>query len=306
MITAAKLNPKSLPFVMGGTYGLLFLTGLLWWRSCIRQVRRRVVAIGEQSSDPAARDLALVELLRDHGAIGQRGRRNSRGFSLWFRVLPQIASVIEPGRAFLRSPGVSPGRFEPMAYEFEPVRLRDWQRFLDPAAPESPMIGMQMFAGTRMSWKKRTPGDAVREGLLIAMLSIFALAGAVVAVWILIQLVFFRVPSRSLLIFAVMILYPFVIVTLVSMSRREWFLIPAGLVVRNRWALGSRAKIERFTREDSILLYWGRVLYVARRDGKVRHNFALPGQMEAIMRAWLSPQPAPPIEQLREWFGETA
>ena len=93
-------------------------------------------------------------------------------------------------------------------------------------------------------------------------------------------------------------------ILLLIMPSKQWFLVPAGLVVRTTGWLRKRATIHLFERRNCVLAVLRRnpnrwSLIVANR-AQVESLGATPDQARQFLRAWLSPLDSPTIEQLSE------
>ena len=87
-------------------------------------------------------------------------------------------------------------------------------------------------------------------------------------------------------------------------GRRQWLVVPGGVLTREgRW-LGRRCRLHLFDRRKSVLLIHrlskhGWVAYVA--DGEAHHRATMtPHETTFLLRAWLSPLSPPPVERLSD------
>jgi hypothetical protein len=86
-------------------------------------------------------------------------------------------------------------------------------------------------------------------------------------------------------------------------SRFQWFLVPGGLVVRRTRRWKKEWQIELYKRAESVLVLRSSNRIWAAHVANPEHNAkASMTQREAqmLLRAWLSPLPTPPLEQLSD------
>lgn len=89
-----------------------------------------------------------------------------------------------------------------------------------------------------------------------------------------------------------------------TMGRRQWFIVPGGLIVREGKFFSQDCKLHLFDRSTSVLIVnkiskhqWS--LYAAKK-GSFQRAVVTRKESEILLRAWLSPLPPPPIEQLSD------
>ncbi len=88
--------------------------------------------------------------------------------------------------------------------------------------------------------------------------------------------------------------------------RVQWLAVPGGIIIRKAGYRKRKLELHLFGRQSSVLVIHQRtrnLSYVCVADCESHQvGYATPGDVVFLLRAWLSPVPPPPLEQLTDWL----
>jgi hypothetical protein len=200
------------------------------------------------------------------------------------------------------APGDQAPPIEPISVPFEPMRLEEMVS-VDTPSPQTGATGESPDAGHEPAAQAQPRG--FRRNLLLkggwALVVLYGILWLVHAIDSLLKLR----PTPRFIIWSFGLL-AFVLLPVGSnwMTGREWLAVPGAIVVRQAGWLRRRWELRLFRPDNSVLLMYRLLQHqwvLVLADGDVcESTIGTRAELESALRAWLSPLPAPSLEQLSD------
>ncbi|MCA9244590.1 MAG: hypothetical protein KDA32_11575 [Phycisphaerales bacterium] len=300
-------------FRMGARYSLMdnlsivALVGAIYIPFIVRQIRvarqvRRMLADLPDDGGDFASQLADVY---------QHAAWRSMALATW-GPLREIACAIAhaaTGRVptgtiiRLHDPAATPADVTPFPAPLEPTLLRERDESFRATFGIDVNQKVRMSEGLDAAAKLFGFKPQARRYMVIIGVGAWVIGITSFAIQAIPKLLRGEVPSELLFIIALLV----GLVLWALFRRYEWLLAQGAVIVRQGRPGRTIWDVSRFTPYDSVFVYLADFNIAAVSDGKRSvARLITPREASALMSAWLSPLPPPPIEQLAELRGEAA
>ncbi len=286
-------SPAAAYFVLAIAIPALFLAVFL----IRKRVERQVVRFVEQG-----RDASLPDLVSD--VFGGRRKAGTLGMQRAARLARVLVANGRLGHVLLLCPTKSATPIKPFGMVFDPQALDqtgETFRQLEETGgePQDDVVNVHAAAPADDStWLKVKRNVLLRGGWVIAVVFLLSV---LFHAWR--SIVEGRIQPSLILWIA------FLSMTLfgasgAAQSRKQWFVVPGGLIVRKAGRLDRRWKVHLLEPASSVLMVFqaGRHQWIVCAAGEDFSDRVVVTKREAdfLLRAWLSPLTPPPVEKLTD------
>ncbi len=286
-------RPMTAYYVLAVAIPALLLAVFLIRKRVERQVERIV------AQNPSASLSALVSIV-----FKGRRKAGTLGMQRAARLARVLAANDRLGHVLLLCPTKSTTPLEPFGIVFDPQALDqtgETFRQLEETGGEPPADAASMPAealADDSTWLKVKRNVVLRGGWIIAGIFLF---NVLLYAW--------RSVVEGRILPNLILWIAFLSLTLfgasgAAQSRKQWFVVPGGLIVRKAGRLDRRWKVHLLEPARSVLMVFqaGRHQWIVCAAGEDFSDRVVVTKREAdfLLRAWLSPLSPPPVEKLTD------